>query len=106
MSDCIFCRISEGSISSNFVYQDEDVMVIRDIHPAAPVHLLVIPREHVSDIMAADETLITSLVALVKKIIREQKITNYRLVTNGGGAALIEHLHVHLMGEVDKHRDL
>lgn len=106
MSDCIFCQISEGSIPSDFVYQDEDFIAIRDIHPAAPVHLLVIPREHVVDVMTADDSLLTSLATLVKKIIREQKITNYRLVNNGGGAALIEHLHVHLMGAVDKHRDL
>ena len=106
MSDCIFCQIAQGTIPSNFVYQDDDFMVIRDIHPAAPVHLLVIPREHVVDFVEGDDTLLTSLATLVKKIIKQEKITNYRLVTNGGGAALIEHLHVHLMGQVDKHRDL
>lgn len=106
MSDCIFCQIAQGSIPSSFVYQDDDFIVIRDIHPAAPVHLLVIPREHVTGFIEANDTLLVSLMTLVKKIIKQEKITNYRLVNNGGGAALIEHLHVHVMGAVDKHREL
>ncbi|MDD4745474.1 MAG: HIT domain-containing protein, partial [Eubacteriales bacterium] len=47
MSDCIFCRIADGSIPSEIVYQDDDVVAFRDIHPVAPVHLLIVPRKHV-----------------------------------------------------------
>lgn len=106
MSDCIFCQIVAGTIPSKPVYQDEEFIVIPDIHPAAPVHLLVIPKKHVQDIMQADEVVLTKLMALVKKMIHERRIKDFRLVHNGEGAAAIAHLHVHVMGSVDKNRDL
>lgn len=106
MENCIFCQIRDGKIPGNFIYQDDGFMVIRDIHPAAPVHLLVIPKKHVKDVMDVDDELSRKLLITIKKTIQEQKIRNFRLVHNGGGAALIEHLHVHIMGQVDKDRGL
>lgn len=106
MSDCIFCQIIAGTIPSNFVYQDEEFIVIPDIHPAAPVHLLVIPKKHVQDIMEADDAMVAQLMKVVKTMIREQNIKDFRLVHNGEGAAAIAHLHVHVMGAVDKNRNL
>lgn len=104
--NCIFCQIVEESIPSKSVYQDEDFIVIPDIHPEAPIHLLVIPRIHVQDIMKADEVLLTKLMMVVKKVIGERHIKDFRLVHNGEGAAAIAHLHVHVMGQVDKNRNL
>lgn len=106
MNNCIFCQIINGSIPSKPVYQDEDFIVIPDIHPEAPVHLLVIPKIHVQDIMEADEVVLTKLIALAKKMIRERHIKDFRLVHNGQGAAAVAHLHVHIMGQVDKNRNL
>ena len=106
MNDCIFCQIVAGTIPAKPVYQDNEFIVIPDIHPAAPVHLLVIPKKHVSDFMEADEALLIKLVSIIKKIIREQKIKDFRLVHNGGGAAAIAHFHIHVMGQVDKNRNL
>ncbi len=106
MATCIFCNIIKGTIPSAPVYQDDDVIVIPDIHPASPVHLLVIPKRHVADFMDADEVLVGKLMRVVQAIIAEHKIKNYRLVNNGGGAAYIDHLHVHILGSVDKARNL
>ena len=106
MSDCIFCQIAEGKIPGNFVYQDENFMVIKDIHPQAPVHLLVIPKKHIAELIGADEATLIRLMALAKNMIVDQKITNYRLVNNGKGAAVIDHLHLHILGKVDKMRSL
>lgn len=106
MSECIFCQIVAGTIPSKPVYEDTDFIAIPDIHPRAPVHLLVIPKKHVADFMDADEKMVQKLMAAVKHIIREQKIMNYRFVANGGGAAFIDHLHMHILGSIAKDRDV
>lgn len=106
MSDCIFCQIIAGTIPSKPVYQDEDFIVIPDIHPAAPVHLLVIPKKHMQDVMEADDAVLAMLLTVIKKVIKENRIKDFRLVHNGQGAAAIAHLHVHVMGQVDKNRNL
>ncbi|MEK7129504.1 MAG: HIT domain-containing protein [Patescibacteria group bacterium] len=106
MSDCIFCKVISGELPSNPVYQDDDMMVIPDIHPQASVHLLVIPKKHVSEFTEADDALLAKIVKTVKKIIKDEHISNYRIVSNGKGAALIDHLHMHILGKVDKYRKL
>ncbi len=106
MDDCIFCGIAQGKIPGNFVYQDDAFMVIRDIHPQAPVHLLVIPKKHVSDFMEADEKTVSQLFSIARQMIKSQNITDYRLVNNGQGAAMIGHMHLHILGKVDKTRSL
>lgn len=106
MSDCIFCKVISGELPSKSVYQDDDMMVIPDIHPQASVHLLVIPKKHVSEFTEADDALLAKIVKTVKKIIKDEHISNYRIVSNGKGAALIDHLHMHILGKVDKYRKL
>lgn len=104
--ECIFCKIIAGELPSTPLYQDEDVLVIPDIHPQAPVHLLIVTKKHVPEFLDADESLVAKMFRIAKKMIEEQKITNYRLVNNGKGAAVIDHMHVHVMGKVDKFRKL
>jgi histidine triad (HIT) family protein len=104
--DCIFCQIIAGKIPSTAVYQDDHFIVINDIHPAAPVHMLVIPKKHVADFMDTDAKMMGDLMQIVRKMITTKKVTNYRLVTNGGGAAFIDHLHVHILGSVAQDRNL
>jgi histidine triad (HIT) family protein len=106
MNDCIFCKIISGEIPGKCIYQDSDFIVIHDIHPQAPVHMLVIPKTHVTDYMRAKGDLLQKLSVLLKKLIQEKHVINYRLVTNGDGAAVIEHFHVHLMGQIAGDRDL
>jgi len=105
MNDCIFCKIANEEIEKDFIYEDKDVMVFPDIHPVAPIHLLIMPKRHIRDFGdLRDDTLLGKLRKAIQKMIREQKIEDkgYRLVVNGGGAQIIDHLHIHLMGEIGK----
>jgi histidine triad (HIT) family protein len=106
MADCIFCKIITGEIPTKPVYQDDDCIVINDIHPQAPVHLLIIPKKHISDVMDADAAVLSKLFTVIKKMVKEKRIRNYRLVHNGEGAAYVKHMHIHLLGSVAVDRNL
>lgn len=105
MKNCIFCKIKDRIISKKFIYEDEDLMVFPDIHPLKPIHLLIIPKKHIDDLlMMNDEDLMIKLTKIIKKMVKEQKLENkgYRIVVNGGGAQIIQHLHFHLLGPLGK----
>lgn len=105
MSDCIFCAIVAGAVPSTVVAETEQVLAFRDINPAAPVHVLVVPKEHIAD-SAADLTMahgdilgqMFELAAGVAEL--EGLDGTYRLVTNSGAGAgqTMFHLHFHLLG--------
>jgi histidine triad (HIT) family protein len=103
-SDCLFCKIAAGTIPVTRLYEDEQVMAFADIHPQAPVHILVIPKLHIGSLaqtQAGDEPLLGMLVAAAVEIARQQGLGGgYRLVVNTGadGGQTVEHLHVHLLG--------
>jgi len=104
MEDCIFCNIASGKLPKSFVYRDDKFMVFTDIKPLAPVHLLIVPREHIAsinDLKEEHKELIGDMFLLAKKMAREQDIQEgYKLAFNTGrkGGQLIDHLHMHLMG--------
>lgn len=105
MNDCIFCKIANRELPAKFVYEDEDVMVFPDIHPVKPVHLLIVPKKHVSEFMAVEDSeLFKKITKVLQQIIREKNLENsgHRIVINGGGAQLVDHLHIHLMGPMGK----
>ena len=106
MDNCIFCQIVQKKSPATVHYQDEDVMVIDDTHPQAPVHVMVISKKHVGEFLDAEDTLVNHMLRVVKKMIREQKISGYRIVNNGKGAAFVDHLHIHVMGGIEKARGL
>jgi len=98
---CIFCKIRDGEIAKEFVYQDEDVMVFPDIKPLKPVHLLIIPKKHITDYLELDDDRLTKRLREVsRQMVREYKLENkgYKLSINGGGYQVIDHLHIHLLG--------
>jgi histidine triad (HIT) family protein len=101
---CIFCKIVEGQIPSNPVYQDESAYAFADISPKAPVHILIVPREHIASIGDATEhhcTLLGHLMWVAAEIARQKGLNNgYRVVVNSGeeGGQTVDHLHLHLMG--------
>ena len=104
-TDCIFCKIASGEISSKILYRDEYIVVFPDIHPVAPVHLLVISVKHITSLAAmaeADTPLVGKMVAVANKVAKEQGLSEkgYRLTINCGANAgqLVQHLHIHLMG--------
>ena len=106
MSDCIFCKISNGEIPKEFTYEDEALVVFPDIHPLKPVHLLIVPKKHVPEFMAVeDHTLFQKIGHVVQKMIKEFDLETrgHRIVINGGGAQDVDHLHVHLMGPISRH---
>jgi histidine triad (HIT) family protein len=104
-SDCLFCAIGRGSIGSDVVRQDDDVMVFRDIAAQAPVHVLAIPKRHFANVAAlveADRDLAAKLLATAASVAEELGIdgTGYRLVMNTGadGGQTVDHVHIHLLG--------
>lgn len=103
--DCIFCRIARGEVPSEMVYQDEQAFAIRDIHPQAPKHLLIIPREHISSLAGVPEErvlLLGHLLSVAKLLAQKGGIaqSGYRVVINSGrdSGQEVPHLHIHLLG--------
>ncbi|MEL7655307.1 MAG: histidine triad nucleotide-binding protein, partial [Bacillota bacterium] len=105
MADCIFCMISNKDIPSKVVYEDDRIMVFHDLEPQAPVHVLMIPKKHISsmdDLAEEDADLAGYLMLKVKDIAKELGLENgYRLVNNCGedGMQTVKHLHFHLLGK-------
>lgn len=103
MENCIFCKISKGEVPKEFSYQDNEVMVFPDIHPVAPTHLLIVPREHIEDFSGIeDPSLVSKIIKIIQNLIKSNKLSDkgYKIILNGGGAQIINHLHFHLIGPV------
>jgi len=105
---CIFCKIIAGEIPAKIVYQDELVVVIEDINPGAPLHLLLIPRRHIAnllDLVESDDSLIGYIHRVAAQIARERGVAGdgFRFVTNTNSAAgqSVFHIHFHLLGGRD-----
>jgi histidine triad (HIT) family protein len=101
--DCLFCRIVAGQIPSDRVHEDEEVIVFRDINPAAPTHVLAIPRRHIrsaDDLTDAEAGVLTALFAALRRAAADAGLRDYRIVTNVGAGAgqSVFHLHLHLLG--------
>jgi len=104
MSDCLFCRIAAGEVPAEIVYEDDKVVVFKDINPKATVHLLLIPREHVAslnEVTPEQDALLGYMLRLTAKLAADQGLTEgYRTIINTGpgGGQVIFHLHMHLLG--------
>lgn len=104
MSDCLFCKIERNEIPSDLIYQDDDVIVIKDISPKADIHLLVIPRKHIAsldDLHEQDQALMGRIMLLLPKVAKAQSLHNgFRTVINTGkgGGQEVFHIHFHLLG--------
>jgi histidine triad (HIT) family protein len=107
MSDCIFCKISEGKIPAKLLYQDADLFAFEDIAPQAPSHILICPRKHVvslSDTSEADAVWLGRALVVAARLAAERGIASgYRLVVNNGAQAgqSVFHLHFHVLGGRD-----
>lgn len=100
MGDDVFCKIISGAIAQEPLYRDDTVIVINDIHPQAPVHLLVIPVQHVDSIADADEMLVGHMLKAAHTAAAKAGLSGYRLIINDGedGGKVVPHLHVHVLG--------
>ena len=101
--DCIFCKIAAGEIPSKKVYEDDLVLAFHDIQPAAPTHILVIPKAHLSgcgDITSENSAVVAHIFEVIAKITTELGLADYRVVTNKGESAgqSVFHLHFHILG--------
>ena len=111
-SDCIFCRIIKGDSSAKFVYKDNDLVAFHNIKPDAPVHVLIVPVEHIESINTLEErhsAVISKMMLKAKEIAEELGIrdSGYKLVINVGSGAgqVVFHLHIHLIGGWSKVRE-
>jgi histidine triad (HIT) family protein len=102
--NCVFCKIVAGKVPSKLIYEDHEVVVFSDIHPAAPIHLLIVPREHFANLdeaQASHEGLLGRMLLLAPRLAREQGATDgFRVVINNGpdGGQEVYHLHAHVLG--------
>ena len=104
---CIFCKITKKEIPADIVYEDDKVMIFKDIHPSAPIHYLSVPKEHVESIVHLGDNhqdLIASIIYAAKKVAAAKGLKGYKLVFNVGreGGQVVDHLHLHLLGGWNK----
>ena len=104
--DCIFCKIVAGEIKSKPIYQNEFVLAIDDINPVADVHILIIPKRHITSVLTIEDTDGKDLVAMYRvaaELVKERKLERFRLIFNGGRLQHVPHLHMHLTagGKID-----
>lgn len=104
MTDCIFCKIAQGELPSRKVYEDDELLAFHDIHPAAPVHLLVIPKLHVASLAECDGRhgeVLGKMLLLAPKLAQDHGLVDgFKTVINTGkgGGQVVFHLHVHIIG--------
>ena len=101
---CIFCKIVRGEIPAGVVYENEDVIAFRDLHPKAPLHVLIIPRRHiasVNDVVDGDAAVLGQLFVAARAVAESENVakTGYRLVMNTGSNAgqTVDHIHLHIL---------
>lgn len=104
MSDCLFCKIIDGSIESKKVYEDEKILAFHDVSPQAPTHVLVVPKQHICCANAIDESnceIVGYIFSKIPEITKSLGLTNgYRVINNCGddGRQTVKHLHFHILG--------
>lgn len=105
MDDCIFCKIADGKIPSEKVYEDDELLAFRDVNPVAPTHILIIPKRHIAnsdELTAGDEAMMGRIMMKAVELARDEGVAEkgYRLVINCGeeGGQVVKHLHLHLIG--------
>jgi histidine triad (HIT) family protein len=107
MSDCLFCRIVAGEIPSSKVYEDDDILAFKDIHPARPVHILVIPKKHITSlatVSADDQAVLGRILVKANEIaVAQGSPDGFRVIINTGrvGQQEVPHLHAHIVGGPD-----
>jgi histidine triad (HIT) family protein len=102
-AECLFCRIAAGEIPAKIVFEDDTVVVFRDISPKAPTHVLAIPRRHIAsaaDLTEADGALLAALFGAMRRVADEAGLKGYRILSNVGpeSGQSVFHLHFHLLG--------
>ncbi len=104
MTDCIFCKIARGEIPSKKIYEDEDIFVFHDIQPQAPVHFMIVPKQHIANLYDGDlshQAVLGKILGKAGELAKSQGLADgFRLIVNTGriGNQEVYHLHVHILG--------
>ena len=105
MEDCIFCKIIRREVSSEIVYEDERVIAFKDVNPAAPIHILVVPKKHIETLLEVseeDNDLISYIYQVINRIARKERFADngFRVITNCGrdSGQEVKHIHFHVLG--------
>ena len=104
MEDCLFCKIVDGEIESEILYEDEEIIAFPDINPVAPIHILIIPKEHIESADSLEKRhseMVGKIFLVAKKIAKDMDLDEgYRIVNNCGedGGQTVKHIHFHLIG--------
>lgn len=105
MKNCVFCKIRDKEIPKEFIYEDRDVMVFPDINPVRPIHLLIVSKKHIPEMLRVDDSkLFSKIFDVAQKMVQQYGLDDkgYRVAINGGGAQAIDHLHIHVFGPMGK----
>jgi len=104
-NDCLFCKIAHGQMDTEFLFENDNLVVFRDINPHAPVHLLIVPKRHIrsiNDLTLQDNAILAEMITTAKQMAKAENVdaSGYKLLFNveKGGGQVIFHLHLHLMG--------
>ena len=103
--DCLFCKISHGQMETDLLFENDHLVVFRDINPHAPVHLLIVPKRHIrsiNDLTESDNQILAEMIMTARQMAKKEKVnaSGYKLLFNveKGGGQVIFHLHLHLIG--------
>lgn len=107
--DCLFCKIAHGQMNTEFIFENDSLVVFRDINPHAPVHLLIVPKRHIrsiNDLDTGDNDILAEMMMIAKEMAKKENVnaSGYKLLFNveKGGGQVIFHLHLHLLGGWEK----
>lgn len=108
---CIFCSIAKKEVVSDIIFENKDLMVVKDIKPSAPIHYLVVPKEHIQSIAHLEgnhKEVLASLIYSAKEEAKKLGLKGYKLVFNVGreGGQMVDHLHLHLLGGWKNNEDM
>lgn len=103
MENCIFCQIAKGKLEAKFHFESKNVMAFDDLHPVASIHILIVPKEHISSFMSISDThlqIFSEMIKVAQELVKGRNLQKdqYRLVFNGGQAQHVGHLHWHFLG--------
>ena len=102
----MFCKIIKKEIPSETIKETENLIAIKDIHPQADIHILIIPKNHTTDVNDLEDLVWTDIKKLGLELVKEKGITNFRMTTNAGDAAAVHHMHMHLLGGITSDRKI
>ena len=111
MGKCVFCRIGKKDLSADIIFENDQLVVFEDIKPAAPVHYLIVPKEHIQSIAHLEgnhKDVLASLIYTAKDLAKKMNLAGYKLVFNVGreGGQVVDHLHLHLLGGWTMEKDI